>query len=268
MNIDFGIVKKYFSDKGFGFVSHTFLTEHQTEVFFHIKNIKKSSFDLAEKLNNSESIDTICFWYETEHTTKGEQVRNVVKSEVIQSTEFDNLSNLFNKVEEIWNDLNSSVPFWLRQATVDLVGDEQAQEIYLERIALEKEHNKKKQQEQEASRKIIEEKYRKLIGKRKIQEKREIQEKIEKNEFDQLVAEMKTLGLTRSNQVSRYITDNHLGSKYKNISGILKMEQEGTTWQYEGGFSKKIYAMLCEELGLRNQGSKARAVSFTPFKDL
>lgn len=262
MNVDFGIVKKYFPEKGFGFVSRTFLGGYQTEVFFHIRNIKKSSFDLAEKLNNSDSIDTICFWYETEDTTKGEQVRNVVNSKVIQSTEFDNLSTVLNKVEEIWNDVDFSVSSWLRQATVDLVGDEQAQEIYLERIALEKEHNEKKQKEQEALRKIEEEKYRKII------EKRKIQEEIEKNEFDQLVEEMKPLGLTHSKQVSRYITDNHLGSKYKNISGILKMEQEGTTWQYEGGFPTKIYAMLCAELGLSNQGSRARAVSFTPFKDL
>ena len=262
MNIDFGIVKKYFPDKGFGFVSRTFLGSYQAEVFFHIRNIKKSNFDLAEKLNNSESIDTISFWYETEDTTKGEQVKNVVNSEVVQSTDFNNLSTVLNKVEEIWNDVDFSVPFWLRQVTVDLVGDEQAQEIYLERIAFEKEHNEKKQKEREALIEAEEEKYRKVI------EERKIQEEIEKNEFDQLVAEMRTLGLTHSNQVSRYITDNHLGSKYKNISGILKMEQEGTTWQYAGGFPTKIYAMLCAELSLSNQGSRARAVSFTPFKDL
>lgn len=262
MTVDFGIVKNYLPDKGFGFVSRTFLEGHQTEVFFHIRTIKKCSFDLAEKLNNSDSIDTICFWYETEDTAKGEQVRNVVNSQIIQSTEFDNLSTVLNKVEEFWNDVDFSIPSWLRQATVDLVGDEQAQEIYLERIAFEKEYNENKQKEQEALRKIEEEKYRKII------EKRKIQEEVEKNEFEQLVAEMKTLRFTHSNQVSRYITDNHLGSKYKNISGIIKMEQEGTTWQYEGGFPTKIYAMLCAELGLSNQGSRARAVSFTPFKDL
>jgi len=61
MNIDVGIVKKYFSDRGFGFVTHTFQTGLQSEVFFHIKNLKRTRPDLAEKLDNEEAISSIYF---------------------------------------------------------------------------------------------------------------------------------------------------------------------------------------------------------------
>lgn len=139
MNIDFGIVKKYFSDRGFGFVTHTFLSGHQSEVFFHIKNVKRTRSDLTEKLDNEESIDTVCFWYETENTSKGEQVRNVLKSEAIHNMDVDNLPSIIDKVEITWNNIDSTIPVWLREVTVDLVGVDRAREIDLERDALERE---------------------------------------------------------------------------------------------------------------------------------
>lgn len=176
MDIDFGIVKKFFPDKGFGFVTHTFLSGNQPQVFFHIRNIRKSNFDLAEKLNNSESIDAICFWYETEQTAKGDQVRNIVKSEAIEKIEFDNLSTVFKKVEDIWNDLDSAIPFWLRQVTVDLVGDEQTQEIYLQRVSLEEERKSREKEE-----------YKKIIDRRRDREK--LVREHEKNKTGQLVKE-------------------------------------------------------------------------------
>ncbi len=99
-------------------------------------------------------------------------------------------------------------------------------------------------------------------------EEQKTQEEIEEKEFEQLVSEMRSLGLTESKMVSWYITNNRLGHKYKNISGIVKMEQDGTSWEFKGGFPPKIYARLCEELGLRNQGTRARVIGFKPFKDL
>lgn len=265
MNIDFGVVKKYFSDRGFGFVTHTFISGHQSEVFFHIRNVKKTRADLAEKLANDESVDAICFWYETENTSKGEQVRNILKSDVIQNMDIDNLQSIIEKVEITWSDVDSSIPVWLREVTVDLVGADRAKEIDLERDALEREKREleeKRQKERDVLRKTEEAKRRKLL------DEQNIQKEIEKKEFEQLVAEMKALGITESKEVSWHIMNNRLGDKYKNISGVVKMEQDGTSWNFKGGFPPDIYARLCSELGLSNQGTRARAVGFKAFKDL
>lgn len=61
MNIDFGLVSKYFPNRGFGFVTKTFFSGYQSEVFFHIKNIKRTHPDLAERLSNKEFIGGIYF---------------------------------------------------------------------------------------------------------------------------------------------------------------------------------------------------------------
>ena len=115
---------------------------------------------------------------------------------------------------------------------------------------------------QEELQKIEENKRIKLI------EEQEIQKEIEKREFEQLVAEMLPLGFTHSHQVSRYILKNRLGYKYKNISGIVQMENDNSMWDFNGGFPPMIYARLCDELGLNNQGTRARAVGFKSFRDL
>lgn len=90
----------------------------------------------------------------------------------------------------------------------------------------------------------------------------------EEEEFRQLVVEMPAHKFNRSSQVSAYIVSNRLGNKYKHISGILKMEMDGNFWDFKGGFPPKIYARLCKELGLGNQGSHAVPQEFTPYKDI
>ena len=101
-----------------------------------------------------------------------------------------------------------------------------------------------------------------------IAEARAAKEKAEQEEFDQLVQEMSVLGFTHSRQVSAYIVRNKLGHKYKHISGMLEMEMNGNVWNFNGGFPPKIYARLCEEIGLGNQGSTAVPGKFTPYKDI
>ena len=86
-------------------------------------------------------------------------------------------------------------------------------------------------------------------------------------EFNQLVAEIQHFGFTESRELSQYIIKNKLGHKYKNISGILEMQKGNDTWNFKGGFPPNIYAMLCEELNFKGQGSEARPVGFTAFKD-
>ena len=101
-----------------------------------------------------------------------------------------------------------------------------------------------------------------------IAERKAAQQKVEEEEFCQLVAEISALRYTRSSQVSEYIVSHGLGYKYKNISGILQMESNGSVWNFNGGFPPNIYARLCSELGLRNRGSAAVPVAFTPYKNI
>ena len=112
----------------------------------------------------------------------------------------------------------------------------------------------------------------KELANRMVAQQRAVAEKrkpnAEEEEFRQLVAEMSVLGFTYSSQVSAYIVRNRLGHKYKHISGILQMEMDGNVWSFNGGFPPNIYARLCEELGLGNQGSRAVPREFTPYKDI
>ena len=104
-------------------------------------------------------------------------------------------------------------------------------------------------------------------ARQKIQDEKRVQENIKEDEFQQLVNEMQPLGFTNSSQVSNYIVKNELGFKYQNISGILEMTKDGTSWDFKGGFPTRIYARLCDELGLGNSGSRAQAGKFTSFKE-
>jgi len=88
------------------------------------------------------------------------------------------------------------------------------------------------------------------------------------NEYIQIIEEMKPLELTHSSELSNYIVENKLGEKYRNISGIVKMDQDGKTWDFEGGFPKDIYKRICEDLGLVNKHSRAKAVGFKSYNDL
>jgi hypothetical protein len=79
---------------------------------------------------------------------------------------------------------------------------------------------------------------------------------------------MKALGFTHSAQVSSYIMKNQLGYKYKNISGIVRMEKDGRQWDFKGGFPPEIYSKICQSLNLGNEGSYARVVAFNSFEEL
>jgi hypothetical protein len=91
--------------------------------------------------------------------------------------------------------------------------------------------------------------------------------KIEQDEFRSLVAEVTAQGFTNSGQVSQYIVRNKLGDKYQDISGFLEMKKGGDVWDFKGGFPPRIFARLCHELNLSNNGSVARPGKFKSFKD-
>ncbi|WP_174869218.1 hypothetical protein [Pectobacterium polaris] len=92
-------------------------------------------------------------------------------------------------------------------------------------------------------------------------------DKVQEDEFRRLVAEVSAQGFSTSGQVSQYIVRNKLGNQYQNISGILEMKKAGDVWDFKGGFPTQIYARLCQELHLEDNGSIARPGKFTSFKD-
>lgn len=257
MTIDFGNVKSYDSNKGFGFVDHTFHGS-RNKVFFHIKKIKKKYPELAQKLDNNEDFEMINFWYEVEETEKGEQVGRIwMNTEDIPQSYKSELPSFVRNIEHLWKSIYHIEPTWLDLVTIDLVGIDRRDELSIEREKL----------------KTAEENRRKEIGFLRLSRIREIAEKynlieVEADELNQLLGEIRRLNFTHSSQLSVYIMKNNLGYQYRNISGILRMESEGNEWNFHGGFPPDIYKIICKELDLSNQGTTARAVGFTPFKDI
>ena len=92
--------------------------------------------------------------------------------------------------------------------------------------------------------------------------------KTEASELTALILEVEAKGFKYSKELSNYIMDNQLKKKYPNISGVVKMEKSGEQWDFSGGFPKKIYGIVCSELGLSDQGTTAKAVGFKSFKDM
>lgn len=263
-NVDYGAVNRYFPDKGFGFV-RGLLLGNNSEIFFHIKTIKKADPQLATLLVNNPSNNDIHFWFETEITKKGTQVRTVLTRKQIRCGAIVEPERIIERVESYWRNIASQEPSWLEEVTLDLLGRDQVNELSLERSHLEAEKKKKRELERKEceAKSAIEQKKR-----QRQREAEEAQRKLEENEFQSLVAEMTKLGFTHSSQVSNYIVSNRLGYKYKNISGVLQMELNGTTWNFKGGFPPKIYARLCDELDLSNNGTRARAISFESFGNI
>lgn len=264
MNIYFGVVKKYFPQKGFGFVTHPLDSETRKDVFFHISNVQKSDKGIADKLSSYEPNDDIYFWYGAEITPKGEQIKSVLRtdaiSELLNSFPYSFTKNrVMVKIKYIWR--SELHPIWLCDVTLNVIGIDGLNKLKLERENLMKERERLREIDRE---RIMKEKQKQ----QEQQEQQERQRKIEEEEFELLVAEMEPKGFTMSEQVSNYIIRNRLGDKYKNISGVLEMKNSGSSWKFNGGFPPKIYAMLCERLKLGNKGTQSRVVRFTPFKDL
>lgn len=264
MSTDFGVVSNYISEQGFGFV-RGLLLGNSSEIFFHIKTIKRTAPQLAARLASDPFGEEFHFWFETEVTPKGAQIRIVFSPEQVRRGTITNPDRLIEGVESYWRNLGYQKPSWLDDVTSDLVGQDRSDELNLERRRLEAEKQKKR----ELVRKEFEAKA--AIEREKRQRQRDTereQEQLKEEEFQNLIAEMMKFGFTHSSQVSNYIVANHLGYKYKNISGILQMELDGTTWNFKGGFPPKIYARLCDELGLSNNGTRARAVAFESFGNI
>ena len=92
----------------------------------------------------------------------------------------------------------------------------------------------------------------------------------EEREVEELVSLFKSMGFTRSAQISRYIRYHQLGYQFQNISGYLELTRDDggvvDTWEFEGGIKPRFYKEVCRRLGLDNQRSRARVTGFESYK--
>lgn len=263
MNADFGKISNYVDGRGFGFV-RGLLSGNSSEIFFHIRTVKRADPKLAERITK-DPFEEYLFWFETEETAKGEQVRGVLTSEQVRRGAIQDASRLESGIEGLWRNINIPKAEWLEGVTADLLGDSRALALAQERTRLEVEERKRREnarKEMEARLAEKEERDRRQI------ETKKAQEAIEEREFEALVDEMKQMNFSHSSQVSNYIVTRRLGLKYRNISGVLQMELNGTIWDFKGGFPPKIYARLCDALELSNEGTRARPVAFESFDSI
>ncbi|MEM6755087.1 MAG: cold shock domain-containing protein [Cyanobacteria bacterium P01_C01_bin.38] len=266
MAIDFGTIIEYY-DKGFGYVGRTFSNSNK-KVFFHITEIRRKHPELAQKLDNNEAFETVNFWYEVEINEKGKHKGKPNVSKLwlnagnIPQSYTHELSGLTQKVQSIWKNLDSPKPSWLDLVTMQLVGIERSHELSVERDNLESQLKAAQEQRRmEETEALHENEIRKIANKYDLT-------KAEANELHQLLTQMRPLKFERSKQLSAYIVEHQLGCNYPNISGIVRMEEAGIEWDFHGGFPPDIYKIICRELYLNNQGTRARAVGFTPFESL
>lgn len=87
-------------------------------------------------------------------------------------------------------------------------------------------------------------------------------------EFQQLVREVGRYNFTSSSEVSRFIRQNNLGTKYSHISGSLEMVNGEDSWNFDGGISPKYFARLCSALNLNHKGSNARVRRFRSYAEI
>lgn len=290
--IDFGRVGRYVEDKGFGFVSQSFHSQYEDDVFFHIKTIKRSHPEIAKRLDNGGYIEdsgddnvksfsnAVCFWYKVNKTSKGMQVKSVIDINDLSDNE---VKTLCEKIEGIWKD-QKNISNSLIHASEDLLGVDRTNELKNKKKDHEIEEQEiylKNLKEESALRKNGSEPKMLIDGnlikgeidftKQRLRELKGTETKyleLIENEYKQIIEEMKPLGFTHSKEVSYYIIENKLGEKYKNISGVIKMEKEGNSWNFKGGFPPKVYKRICEDLDLENEGSNAKAIGFESYSNL
>lgn len=267
MTIDFGSIKEYKFYRGFGFVGGTF-SNFNGKVFFHIKTIEKKHPGLAQKLDNTETFETVNFWYEVEINEKGKHKGKPKVSKLwlnvdnIPQSYTHELCGLIQKVESIWKNLDSPKPAWLELVTIELVGVDRRYELSVERDNL-----KSQLRAAEDKRRRETETLRRENEIRRIAEEHELT-KPQANELHQLLTEMRPLKFKRSKELSAHIVKHQLGYRYPNISGIVRMREADREWDFRGGFSPDIYKVICRELNLDNQRTNAEPVGFTPFKNV
>ena len=205
------------------------------------------------------------------------------------------------KSRESIKNLGSPKPSWLDLVTIELVGVDRRHELSVERDNLESQRRAAKDERRREAEALLPNEIARLIANNRLKKTKADESGQQKNESEpqkktkheeppkpepppppkpepppndpndelkQLLAEMRPLKFKNSKELSAYIVKHKLGYRYPNISGIVIMEDGGKEWPFSGGFPPKIYKIICEKLGLVNQGTSARATKFTSYQQL
>lgn len=84
------------------------------------------------------------------------------------------------------------------------------------------------------------------------------------SQYQKLLKEAKSRGLTTPGEVSRYIVDNRLWKRYPSISGRMEFESGG---KMSGAVAPGYYSRLCSDLGFE-RASRDRPRKFRSYDDL
>lgn len=161
MSIDYGSVQHY-SDRGFGFVSRTLSSG--AKVFFHINTIRRKYPQLAEELDdaldeNAYEYLAVSFWYDTETTHKGEQVRDIW----LQTNELPEAqrAEARAKLERWFSSTQTPLSAVYERITRELFGQEECDQMF---SALERRLREKQQAEAQQRRLAQEQWHRTTSG--------------------------------------------------------------------------------------------------------
>ena len=163
MYLYFGIVKNYLPEKGFGFIRHPLSLGPDYDVFFHITNAEKFDNQLHFDFLSYKSGDDICFWYISETTHKGEQLKKILSPDEVFDLQQENSNEFIEKIQGIWKSIEKPLPFWLSKVTIGLLGSNGDAKFRSEREELIRKRNKELEEqrvERERLKKIEEEKAR------------------------------------------------------------------------------------------------------------
>ena len=141
MALDYGIVQKYDTKRGTGFVERTIQTDIHglDEVVFHISKIKEGYPSAAHQLKSGNH-SGISFWFETENTKKGERVSQVwLIADDIPSSQRDSFLTM---IQSHWQDIDKPLPDWLGKITYQFVGNIGLDKLSQKRKCLLHEHQK------------------------------------------------------------------------------------------------------------------------------
>ena len=133
MALDYGSVRSY-SERGFGFVTRT-LDSGGQDVFFHIRSVRRKYPDLADDLDLvGDACEMDSFWYETESTEKGEQVRDLwlTPDEIPE----EKLSIIRSRIEQVWRESQWRLPdmVWVTRSVFGEAGCERLAQALEDRL--------------------------------------------------------------------------------------------------------------------------------------
>ncbi|UNM96472.1 hypothetical protein MMG00_00960 [Ignatzschineria rhizosphaerae] len=165
MDIRFGVIEKYFLDRGFGFVK-CILPELRSEgLFFHISTIIKTDPELVKSIERN-SFSDVFFWFEVEKSSKGYRLKGVINADrVSKMIKAKEKGVIVQKLNELWDDsIVGKSPSWLYFVTKVIQGEDVAESnlLYLteqqEKIRLEA------QRKEEKEKSVLKERLLKLVS--------------------------------------------------------------------------------------------------------